>query len=121
MPRPHRLADRGRALDEPLVLDHVEHGERRGLRDRVADVRAADTACDGRVHDLRLAEHARERQPHRDRLRDRDQVGLDAEVLDREEAARAREAALHLVADEHDPVLVADLAAAPRRTRASRE
>ena len=42
--RADRLADRRRALDEPLVLDHVEHGERRRLRDRVADVRAADAA-----------------------------------------------------------------------------
>ena len=105
------------ALDEPLVLDHVEHRERRGLRDRVADVGPADAAGDGRVHDLRLAEHAGERQPHRDRLRDRDQVRLDAEVLDREEPAGAREPGLHLVADEDDAVLVADLAQALRGTR----
>ena len=31
-------------------------------------------------------------------------------MLDREELARARETALHLVADKHDAVLVADLA-----------
>ena len=115
-----RLADRDRALDEPLLLDHVEHGQRRGLRDRVADVGAADAAGAGRVHDLRAAEHAREREAHRDRLRDRDQVGLDAEVLHREEAPGAPEAGLHLVGDEHDPVLVADPAERPARTRRRR-
>ena len=35
-----------------------------------------------------LAEHARERQPGGDRLRDRDQVGLDAVVLDRRTSGR---------------------------------
>ena len=95
---------------EALVVDHVEHGERRGLRDRVADEGAADAAGDGRVHDLGAAEHARERQAVRDRLRDADQVGLDARVLDREEAAGAAEAGLHLVGDEDDAVAVADLA-----------
>ena len=107
---PHRLADRGRPLDQAFVLDHVEHGERGRDRNRVADERAADTAGGGRVHDLRPAEHAGEREPHRDRLGDGDQVGLDAEVLDREEPAGPCEAALHLVADEDDAVLVADLA-----------
>ena len=40
----------------------------------------------------------------------RDQVGLDAGVLDREHAAGAAEAGLHLVGDQHDAVLVGDLA-----------
>ena len=39
-----RLADRGGALDEPLLLDDVEHGVRGRLGDRVADVGAADRA-----------------------------------------------------------------------------
>ena len=64
----------------------------------------------GRVHDLRLAEDARERQAGGDRLRDGHQVGLDAVVLHREHAPGAAEAGLHLVGDEHDPVLVADRA-----------
>ncbi len=62
----------------------------------------------GRVHDLGPAEHARERQAVGDRLRDADQVGLDAGVLDREELAGAAEAGLHLVGDEDDPVAVAE-------------
>ena len=57
----------------------------------------------GRVHDLGLAEHARERQPGGDRLGDRDQVGLDAVVLDREQLPGAAEAGLHLVDDSTIP------------------
>ena len=98
-----RLADRDGALAEALLVDHVEDGERGGVGDRVADVRAADGAVVRRVHDLRLAEHARERQAGGDRLRDGDQVGLDAVVLDREELAGAREAGLDLVGDEQIP------------------
>ena len=109
-PRAQRLADRDGALAEALLVDHVEDGERRGLGDGVADERAADGAVVRRVHDLRLAEHARERQAGGDRLGDGDQVGLDAVVLDREQLAGAREAGLHLVDDQADPVLVADRA-----------
>ena len=109
-PRADRLADRGRALEQPLVLDHVEHRQRGREGDRVADVGAADAADDGRVHDLGPAEHARERQAVGDRLRDADQVGLDARVLDPEEPAGAAEARLHLVDDQDDPVAVADRA-----------
>ena len=47
-----------------------------------------------------LAEHARQRKAAGDRLRDGDQVGLDAVVLDREQLAGAAEAGLHLVGDE---------------------
>ena len=107
-PRPHRLADLDGALVQVLLLDHVEHGERGRLGDGVADVGAADGAVVRCVEDLRLPEHARERQPGGDRLRDRDDVGLDAGVLDREELARPGEAGLDLVGDQADAVLVAD-------------
>ena len=119
--RAHRLADLRRALDDVLLLDHVEHRERRGLRDGIADVRAADRGVAGRVHDLGGADHARERQPGGDRLRDGHQVGLDAVVLHREHAPGAPEAGLHLVGDEDDPVLVADPAQARRGSPAARE
>ena len=105
-----RLADCNSALAKALLVDHVEDRERRGLGHRVADVGTADGAVVRRVHDLRLAQHARERQAGRDRLRNRDQVGLDAVVLDRKQLAGAREARLDLVGDQADPVLVADRA-----------
>ena len=95
-------------LDEALLLDHVEHGERGGLRNGIADVRSSDRGVAGRVHDLGGADHAGERQPGGDRLRDRHQVGLDAVVLRGEHSTGASEARLHLVDDEDDAVLVAD-------------
>ena len=123
-PRSHGLADRGGALVEALLLDHVQNGERRGLRDRVADIGAADGAVVGGVEDLGLAENARKRKAAGDRLRDGDQVGLDVVVLDREQLAGAGKTGLHLVGDEADPVLVADraqpfheIAAAPAGSR----
>ena len=100
------------AFREPLLLDDVEDGVGRGDGDRVADVRAADGAVAGRVHDRGAADDARERKAGGDRLGHRDQVGLDAEVLHGEDAARAAEAGLHLVGDQDDPVLVADRAQA---------
>ena len=102
------VADDDRARDEALVLDDVEHRERRCLRHRVPDVRAADRPRVRAVHDLRAADHAREREARGDRLRHRDEVGLDSEVLHREHPARAPEARLHLVGDEDDPVAVAE-------------
>ncbi len=94
--------------DEVLLLEHVEHGERGGLGDRVADVRPADRAVVGAVHDRRPPDHAREWKAGGDRLRDRHQVRLDAQVLHREHAAGTAEAGLHLVGDEDDAVAVAD-------------
>ena len=111
------VADGRRAVDEALLLDHVEDGERSRLRYRVADVRAADRRVAGRVHDLRAAEHAGERQAAGDRLRDDHQVRLDAVVLDREHPAGAAEAGLNLVDDQHDAVLVADAANARHELR----
>ena len=57
---------------------------------------------------------ARERQAGGDRLRDAHEIGLDAGLLDREQRAGAAEAGLHLVGDQHDAVLVAELAQARR-------
>src|SRR5205085_10117790 len=58
--------------------------------------------------DLRLADDTRQRQPGGHRLRHRDQVRLDAVVLDGEHPAGAPEAGLYLVDDEEDPLAVAD-------------
>src|SRR5215211_201943 len=108
--RPYLLAEERCPRAEILLRDHVQHRERGSLRYRIADVGAADRGIRRRVHDLATPDHAGERQPHRDRLRDRDQVGLDAVVLDPEELPGAGEAALDLVHDHYDPVLVAEMA-----------
>src|SRR5581483_360349 len=101
------LADVRGPRDETLLLDHVEHRQGGRLGHGVADERPAHGGVGRGVHDLGAAEYARERQAGGDRLRDRDQVRLHAVVLDREQLPRAAEARLHLVDDEHDPVLVA--------------
>jgi hypothetical protein len=103
-----RLADRGRALVQALLLEDVQHGHCSCLRDGVADVGAADRRVAGRIHDLGLADHTGERQTGCDRLRDGDQIGLDSVVLDREELAGAAEPRLNLVDYHDDPVLVAE-------------
>ena len=50
-----------------------------------------------------------ERQPAGEALAREDDVGLDAVVLDGPEPPGATDAALHLVGDEQDAVLVAEL------------
>ena len=64
----------------------------------------------GGVHDLEPTQHARQRQPARNRLRDNHEVGLDVAVLDREQLPGAAEARLHLVDDEDYAVRVAEAA-----------
>ena len=106
------LADGGRPLDQALLFDHVEHRERGASQPGCRRRCRRRPPASGASMISRPPEDSGEGQAHRDRLRDRDQVGLDAEVLDREEAAGAPEAGLHLVADKDDAVLVADLAQA---------
>ena len=63
-----------------------------------------------RVGDPGVAMRDAERQPVRDALRHRHDVGLDAVVLDAPHlAAGAAEAGLHLVADEEAAVLADDV------------
>ncbi len=62
----------------------------------------------GRVHDLGLPDDGRERQAAAERFCDRDQIGLDAVLLAREERAGAAESRLDLVGDQHDAVHVGD-------------
>ncbi len=107
-----RVAEKLRALDELLLLEHVEHGTRGGECDRVADERSADGAGMRIVHDLGAADDTRQRQPACHRLRNDHEVGLDAEVLHREHSTRAPEPGLHLVRHEQDAVPVADSAQA---------
>ncbi len=56
------------------------------------------------------AGHGGERQAAAKALGHRDEVGGDAVMLHREQLAGAGKAGLHLVGDQHDAMLVADLA-----------
>ena len=100
------------ALVEFFLLEHFEHGEPRGAGERRARERAAEAADHRCVHDLRLADHRRQRHAARDALGDRHEIGLDARVFDRERLAGAREAGLDFIGDEQDAVFVAQRAQA---------
>ena len=100
-----------RPLDEPLLGDDVEDGNagrrRQGIRDvgghvqeALADAVLLD--CGGR--------HGRgQRQAAPQRLRDGDEVGDDAVVLEAEHRPEPPEPRLRLVEDEQHPALGAHL------------
>ncbi len=97
------------ALAEARRRELVEDGGRRRARDRVAAERPAEAAGVHRVHDVGLAGDGGERQAAAERLPGDEQVGLDAEALDRPERARPSAPGLHLVVDVEDAVRVAAL------------
>ena len=80
----------------------------RGDADRIAAISAAEAAGMRSVHDGGAAGHARERKSAAESLGHGDQIGHHARVLDGEHLAGARDAALHLVGDQDDAVLVAE-------------
>ena len=111
------IADRACALEQSLLLDHVEGRERRGDRHGVAPEGAAQLAGLDLVHDLGLADHRRQREARRQGLRARHEVGLDVDVIDRPPGAGAADPGLHLVVDPEGSDLVR---VAPQRTQERR-
>ncbi len=79
---------------------------RRGAGDGRAGVGAAEAAGLRRIHQCGASDHARQREAAGERFRDRDKIGLDPGMLDREKLAGAGEAGLDLIGDEDDPVFV---------------
>ena len=77
-----------------------------GLPPNVARVITRLERAGGPVGD----EQAADRQAVGQSLRERDRIGADAELLEREERARAADARLHLVEHEQRPGLVRELA-----------
>ena len=104
------VADGVGAGAEVFVFDDVEHGVGGRAGDGIAGIGAAEAAGTGRVHDVGAAGDGGERQAAGETLGERDDVGLDARVLEREQLAGAGEAGLDLVGDEDDAVLVAERA-----------
>ena len=104
-------AELARALEQSLVLDHLERGERRGAADRALFVRVmAERAVGG---DVEVA--ARDQRGHGEHratqaLTEHDHVRHDAVVLEREHAARAPEADRDFVEDQERAVAVAGVA-----------
>src|SRR5207245_1595902 len=98
-------AKRSYPLDQAVALDDTLHGKRRGGSDRVADVRVAvlehAAAVLDRFDDTPVSEHGADGLiAAAEALRDSDQVGHDALLLDRVQRPGASHAAHHFVADQ---------------------
>jgi hypothetical protein len=72
------------------------------------------------VHALRHEQRSNGDVAARERLRDRDQVGLEVPVLEREQLPRASEAGLHLVDREERPYVRQSSCAATRKPSGAR-
>ena len=108
--RAHRLAERGRLGEELRIRNRVEYGDRRCARKRVAAERASEPPGGHCVHDRSGARHRGQRQAAADRLAGDEKIGRDTlVVLDRPHLPGPPHAGLHLVVDEEDAVLAADL------------
>src|SRR5579884_2599242 len=115
-PEPPHLAELGEPVaqaggdfahvGEERIVDRVDDGARCGARDRIAAERGGVVA--GRERRRRVVgdEQGADRQPVCEALRERDCVGLHAQLLPREEGAGAADTCLHLVEDEQGAVLV---------------
>ncbi|CVN11728.1 Uncharacterised protein [Streptococcus pneumoniae] len=103
------LLDPAGLLQETVLLDGLEHGERRRRGDGVAAVGAPEAARVHGVHHLGAAGDAGERHAAGDALGGRHQVRLDALGLGGEPGAGAGDAGLDLVRDEQDVVGLAPL------------
>ena len=101
-------AHAGGVVDEVLLLDDVEHGQRGGAGQVVAAEGGAQLSVHGGEH--RADEHTAHGEAVTDALGHGDEVGADALVLVGEELAGTSVAALNLVEDEHRVVAGAGLA-----------
>ena len=102
-------ADLACALDQAVVLEDVDRGERRGAGERVAAVGAAEAADVGGIHDLGAAGDGRERKPPAMPFAVVIRSGTMPKMLAGEQRAGAGEAGLHLIGDEDDAVRAAPL------------
>ncbi|EAU67297.1 hypothetical protein STIAU_4929 [Stigmatella aurantiaca DW4/3-1] len=100
---------------QAFVLDDVQHRVRRRDRQGVARVGASEPTWLRCIHHLRPARHRRQGEPSRQGFGRHDQVRMHIVVVHREPLPRAREAGLHLIGNEQDAVLVAQLSQAPHQ------
>ncbi len=91
------LPDHAGPVEQALVLDHVEHGERTRAHDRTAAERRCVVA--GGERHVRAGERRAYRQPTAQGLRQGEHVGLDAGVLQGRPVPAPAEPRLHLVGD----------------------
>ncbi len=99
-------------FQQAFLLEGLEDAERCRAGDGIAGIGAAKAAGIRRVHDLGAADDAGQRKAAGQDLGHRHQIGLDAEMLHGEPFAGAPEARLDFIGDQHDAMLVAELAQA---------
>ena len=97
-------------------LDLRQGAESSRTRDRVATEGGAETPGMDGVHDVGPSRDTTDGEAATETLCRRDQVGDDPEMLAGEHLARPGHAGLHLVGDEDDPVLLAVLRQAGKKT-----
>ncbi len=95
---------------QAFLLESIEHAKRCGACHRIARIGAANAAGLRRIHDLGAADHARQRKAARQRFGACHQVRLHAEMLHGKPFARAPEARLDFIGNQHNAMLVAELA-----------
>ena len=115
------LAARVHVVEEAGLGEDVDRGQRRSAADRVAAVGATVAALWPPLHQRLGRADRRDREARAEALRHHDHVGLHAVVLDREHLPGAAEARLHLVGNEQDAVLPADLFEAAEERHGCRE
>ena len=93
-------------------VHQLDGRQRRGARERIAAERIRMRA-DRPVHHVLARNRHAHRQPRGDALRGDDDVGLNADVLDREHLPGAADARLHFVGDEQHAVRGSRSAASP--------
>ena len=109
-PRHDFLALRLGLFHQAFLLESIEHAKRCGAGNGIARIGAANAARLRRIHDLGAADHARQRKAARQRFGACHQIRLHAEMLHGKPFARAPEARLDFIGNQHNAMLVAKLA-----------
>src|SRR5256885_9032324 len=101
------VAQLPRPQAEVFALDHLQNGESRFARYRIAGKGATQAAGAGCIHDVSAAGDGRDGQTSAQRLGSNHNIWLDAVLLTGEERTSARDAGLDFISDEQDAVLPA--------------
>ena len=97
-------------LQNAVLLERIDYGERRCARDGIsAEGRAVAAGGEAR-RDVGARDHRSDRKPAAERLGQRYDIGLDPHVLKGKEAAGAAHPGLHFVEDEQNPLAIAEVA-----------
>ena len=99
-----------RRICRVLALDQVDRRQRRRATQRIAAVRVPVRAALPLLHPLLLRHHQSNRHTAAKALGERHDIRGDADMMRRKHSARATNARLHFVEDQHDAMPIAQLA-----------